>query len=92
MNISQTKLSKPLSVHESTHQMQTYCERKYNHGTVPISDYTLNSQQKAGIEGHPTPSPKAIQIWSFCNSEGATWALQNYILDILLPILFFLKF
>ena len=28
MNISQAKLLKPLSVHEHTHQMQTYCERE----------------------------------------------------------------
>ena len=28
VNISQTKLFKPLSLHEYTHQMQTYCERK----------------------------------------------------------------
>ena len=37
MNISQTKLLKPLSVHEPTHQMQTYCERKKNHGTIPLN-------------------------------------------------------
>ena len=37
MNISQTKLLKLLSVHEHTHQMQTYCEdKKKNHGTVPL--------------------------------------------------------
>ena len=28
VKISQTKLFKPLSLHEHTHQMQTYCERK----------------------------------------------------------------
>ena len=28
MKISPTKLFKPLSVHEPTHQMQTYCERE----------------------------------------------------------------
>ena len=28
MNFSQTKLLKPLSVHEPTHQMQTFCEQK----------------------------------------------------------------
>jgi hypothetical protein len=25
------------SVHEPTHQMQTFCERNKNHGTVPSS-------------------------------------------------------
>ena len=36
MKISQTKLLKPLSVHEHTHQMQTYCERKQINVTVPL--------------------------------------------------------
>ena len=36
MNISQTKFLKPLSVHEYTPQLQTYCERKKIHGTVPL--------------------------------------------------------
>ena len=34
MNISQTKPFKPLGVHEHTHKIQTYCERKKNHVTV----------------------------------------------------------
>ena len=40
MNISQTKLLKPLSVHEHTHQMQTYCEREKNscHGIFKHKD------------------------------------------------------
>ena len=42
VNISQTKLFKPLSVHEPTHQMQTYREREKNHGTVPL-DKSLQS-------------------------------------------------
>ena len=37
MNISQTKTLKLLSLHEYTHQMQTYCERKKIHGTVSLS-------------------------------------------------------
>ena len=36
-NISQTKLLKPLSLHEYTHQMQTYCEEEKNHWTVPLT-------------------------------------------------------
>ena len=49
MNISQTKLLKPLSEHEYTHQMQTYCERKKIHGTVPLMNilplWHLDEQQ-----------------------------------------------
>ena len=48
MNISQTKLLKPLSVHEYTHQMQTYCEREkkswdgtFNHLMMEGLDYWL---------------------------------------------------
>ena len=37
VNISQTKLFKLLSVHEYTHQMQSSCERKKIHGTVPLT-------------------------------------------------------
>ena len=40
MNISQAKLLKPLSVHEHTHQVQTFCERKNIHVTVPLSHQT----------------------------------------------------
>ena len=36
VNISQTKLLKPLIVHEYTHQMQTYCEGKNIYGAVPL--------------------------------------------------------
>ena len=34
--MSQTKMFKPLSVHEHTHQIQTYCERKKIHVAVPL--------------------------------------------------------
>ena len=36
VNISQTKLWKPLTVHEHPHQMQNYCERKTNHIKLSI--------------------------------------------------------
>ena len=55
MNISQTKLLKPLSVHEYTHQMQTYCERKKIHGTVPLRELFLQCQQVALTPSLPHP-------------------------------------
>ena len=44
MNISQTKRLKPMSVHEYTHKMETYCERKKNHGTIPLNVSHLISE------------------------------------------------
>ena len=38
---------KPLSVHEPTHQMQTYCERKKNYEAVPLKMEPSYSSQIA---------------------------------------------
>ena len=55
---------KPLSVHEPTHQMQTYCARKKKHGTVPLINYK-------GVCGTALATPGPY--------EDSTWDIQSNI-------------
>ena len=71
LNISQTKSLKLLSVHKYTHQMQTYCDRKNNYGTVTLMERLLKNFQcdrsdiYPGVErgGNAETVPSEVQVW-----------------------------
>ena len=52
---------KPLSVHEYTHHMQTYCKRKKNHGTVSFSYGDKRDTEYMYISSSFTPSPEVMR-------------------------------
>ena len=55
-----------MSVHEFNHQMQTYCERKKNHGTASLTEEKKINPQKKKIK---KKLEKKFQFFRFAFSD-----------------------